>query len=111
MSVLVLRLVAFMQFDIGTRSAVARKHLLYVSMFSHASIYNAFHLPGRPDEKNGVGCGSGKSYVTYDGREGVKLVSVPSKPLFPWEIKVDFSMIYTQKSDNSLVFPSVFQDL
>ncbi len=51
--VLALRLVAFMRFDIGTRSAVARKHLLYVGMFSHASMRNAFHFPPCPPKKGG----------------------------------------------------------
>jgi hypothetical protein len=43
--VLVLRLVVFIRFDIGTRSAVARKLLLYDRMFAHAFMKKAKQLP------------------------------------------------------------------
>jgi hypothetical protein len=43
--VLVLRLVVFIRFDIGTRSAVARKLLLYDHMFAHAFMKKAKQLP------------------------------------------------------------------
>lgn len=43
--VLVLRLVVFIRFDIGTSSAVARKLLLYDCMFAHALMKKAKQLP------------------------------------------------------------------